>query len=103
MFASGSISIGRSAAILSNLANLAEVIIFPIALSAAQKNQVESYLAIKYGITINQTTPTNYTISNSSIAWNATLAGIYKNDITGIGRDDTSTLNQNISQSLTNT
>ena len=102
-FVSGSISIGRSADVLSSLTNLAEVITFPIALTAAQKNQVESYFALKYGITLDQTTPTNYMISNTRIAWDASLAGIYKNDIAGIGRDDTSTLNQNSSQSVSNT
>lgn len=59
-------------------------------MTSVNKNKVESYLALKYGITLDQTTATNYTLSSSDIIWNATLAGAYKNDIAGIARDDTS-------------
>jgi hypothetical protein len=102
-FTVNNFGIGRIANTNSTLTNLAEVIIYPTAITLIQKNQVESYLAIKYGITLDQTTATNYTYSNGSIVWNATTAGAYKNNIAGIGRDDSSTLNHLISQSVTNT
>lgn len=69
----------------------------------ANKNKVESYLALKYGISLDQTTVTNYTLSNGSIVWNALSGTTYNNNIAGIGRDDTSTLNHIRSQSVTNT
>lgn len=79
------------------------MIIYPSNLTTLQQNRVESYLAIKYGITLDQTTPSDYIYSNGTIVWSATGAGVFNNNITGIGRDDTSTLNQNRSQSVTNT
>lgn len=69
----------------------------------AQTNQVESYLALKYGITLDQTLPTNYTLSDGSIAWSATGAGVYKNNIAGIARDDASMLAQYRSQTVNDT
>ena len=62
----------------------------------------ESYLALKYGITLDQTTPRNYVFSDGGIVWNTTSAGIYKNDIAGIGRDTGSSLLQKKSQSINN-
>ena len=73
-FASSSIGIGRTNTVNSTLANVGEVIAYPTELTGAARNQVESYLAIKYGITLDQTTATNYTLSNGSVVWNATSA-----------------------------
>ncbi len=83
-FTVNNFGIGRVGNTNSTLTNLAEVIIYPTVLTLPQKNRVESYLAIKYGITIDQTAATNYVYSNGTIAWNAASAGIYKNNITGI-------------------
>lgn len=82
---------------------MAEVIIFPTAITLVQKNQVESYLALKYGITLDQTTATNYLASNGTVIWNAGSGGVYNKNIAGIARDDSSTLNHLRSQSITNT
>jgi hypothetical protein len=71
-WASASIGVGRVFNTNSTLTNLAEVIIYPTSLTVAQQNRVESYLAIKYGITLDQTTPKDYTYSNGSIVWSAT-------------------------------
>lgn len=32
-------------------------------LTAANRNKIDSYLALKYGITLDQTTATNYVLS----------------------------------------
>lgn len=103
VFASNSIGIGRTNTTNSSLANVGEVIIYPNELTGSARNQVESYLAIKYGITLDQTTATDYTLSNASTVWSALSAGIDKNNIAGIARDDVSTLSQLSSQSATNT
>ena len=72
-------------------------------------NSVESYMALKYGITLDQTvdrdgdgnTGTDYTLSDTnSIAWNETDNIGYNNDIAGVGRDDRFHLNQKQSKSV---
>ncbi len=80
--------------------DIAEFIVFDKALGDAERNQVESYLAIKYGSTLDQATPTNYTASKGTVVWNATANSSYKNDIAGIGQDDDTSLNQTQSRSI---
>ncbi len=81
--------------------NIPELIAFNQQLTAPQRLQVESYLATKYGITLNQTTAQNYLASDgSTITWNATANSSYKNNIAGIGRDDLTALYQKQSQSI---
>lgn len=79
---------------------IAEVVVFRSAVTAANANNVESYLALKYGITLRQTPAKNYTDSTSAIIWNATTNAIYNQNIAGIGRDDDSALNQKQSRSV---
>ncbi|MFN8335710.1 MAG: T9SS type A sorting domain-containing protein [Cyclobacteriaceae bacterium] len=80
--------------------DLAEVILYNANLSAASRTRIESYLAIKYGITLDQTTATNYVNSSGTIVYPAvTSHDLYDNDIAGIARDDNSALNQPASQS----
>lgn len=82
---------------------IAELIIYNTGLTIANRNKIESYLAIKYGITLNQTTPTNYTASGGAILWNAAAGSGYINNIAGIARDDGFSLSQKKSQSTSNT
>ncbi len=81
---------------------LAEVITFNTTLSAADINKVESYLAVKYGITLDQSGNTNYTSSIGTVIWNSTGNSPYRQNITGIGRDDSSRLMQKQSFSVNN-
>ena len=85
--------------------DMAEFIIFSRLLTAAERNKVESYLAVKYGFTLNQSAinNNNYTASNDSIVWNRSANSLYANNITGIGRDDTSGLLQKQSKSINST
>jgi hypothetical protein len=78
--------------------NVGEVVYFPWDLTANEKARVESYLAIKYGITLSGGTM-NYLASDSSVLWNATTNSGYRNNITIIGRDDASALSQKQSRS----
>ena len=82
--------------------DIAEVIIYSTTLSAAERNKIESYLAIKYGFTLNQAAANNndYTSANGTIIWNRAANAGYANDITGIGRDDASGLSQKQSRSV---
>ncbi|MFT7149032.1 MAG: hypothetical protein ACI82Q_000888 [Nonlabens sp.] len=77
----------------------------PGSFTSAQRNRIESYLAIKYGITLDQSTAKNYVNSAGTVIFDATsstaLGGFvdYNNDIAGIGRDDDSELDQPKSRS----
>jgi len=53
---------------------VAELIAYSGTLTPTNINRIESYLAIKYGITLDQSTATNYVYSNGSIIWNAGTA-----------------------------
>lgn len=80
--------------------NIPEVVLFPTNLTTLQTNQVNSYLALKYGLTLSQTTAQNYTASDgTTIYWNGTSNSGYKNNIAGIVRDDLSALYQKQSKS----
>jgi hypothetical protein len=78
---------------------IAEIISFSSRPTDAEKNRIQSYLAIKYGITIDQTSPQDYVNSAGTTVWNATTNSGYANDIAGIGRDDDSCLSQKQSKS----
>jgi len=60
-----------------------------MAFSGAVPNQgrIESYLAVKYGITMGTTaSPVSYSASDGTTIW--TGSGTYQNDVHGIGRDN---------------
>ena len=80
---------------------MCEIMHYPFILNSTEENQVQSYLALKWGITLDQVfTPTNYLNSASTIIWDATGANqTYRHKIAGIGRDDISGLYQKQSQS----
>ena len=75
---------------------IAEVISYSARLSDADRRDVETYLAIKYGITLDMTSQ-NYTDGGVSIYNHST----YSHDIAGIGKDEaTQGLNQTSSKSI---
>ena len=80
---------------------IGEVMLYLIGLTDLERSQVESYLAIKYGFTLDQTTPQNYIASDgTTVYWDATTNATYKNNIAGIARDDASGLTQKQSKSV---
>lgn len=67
------------------------------------RNRIQSYLAIKYGITLGvQGTSQDYVDSSGSVIWDQSANSGYNYDIAGIGRDDASELNQKQSKSINN-
>ncbi|MFN0082374.1 MAG: gliding motility-associated C-terminal domain-containing protein [Ferruginibacter sp.] len=82
--------------------DIAETIIYSTTLNPAERNRVESYLAVKYGFTLNQlaANANNYVASNATITWNRALNSGFASDITGIGRDNTTALSQKQSRSV---
>lgn len=78
---------------------MAEIINYERILTSPEKLRVNSYLAIKYGITLgDKNTPTDYKSSDNTTVW--TADAVYQNGIFGIGRDNTSFLHQRISKSI---
>lgn len=70
-------------------------------LTDTEMDRVNSYLAIKYGTTLYQTPIQNYIASDGTTTpWNAATNTGYNSNITGIGRDDNSALNQKQSKSV---
>lgn len=80
---------------------ISEVILYKRKLNTTERAQVNSYMAFRYGITLDQATATDY-LASDGIAkmWTAADNGIYKNNIAGIGRDDKGTLLQKQSRSI---
>jgi hypothetical protein len=74
---------------------IAEVVLYSQS-AGAQKANIESYLALKYGIHKID----NYVGSDNTIIWDATNNSAYHNDVFGIGIDDLSGLSQSISNSM---
>uniref|UniRef100_UPI0040479353 LamG-like jellyroll fold domain-containing protein n=1 Tax=Mariniflexile sp. TaxID=1979402 RepID=UPI0040479353 len=93
---------------LGNLnGRVAEIFTFANRLSDADRNKVESYLAIKYGITLGSTTVASKNYINSfasnNIVWSITSNAGFNFDVAGIGRDDASDLNQKQSRTVNRT
>lgn len=76
--------------------SIAEIVTYTdISHSATTRSKVESYLALKYGITLAH----DYLSSNGTTIWNKSLNMAYNSNIIGIGRDDNSALSQKQSKS----
>ncbi|WP_418499142.1 hypothetical protein, partial [Flagellimonas sp.] len=76
--------------------NIAEVLVADGALSATHIQRVESYLAIKYGITLNSAGQLGsivgnqgyqYLSANGAVIWNPAINPAYRFDIAGLARD----------------
>ncbi|MEO7309021.1 MAG: T9SS type A sorting domain-containing protein [Chitinophagaceae bacterium] len=80
--------------------SIAEIVLFPSALSPADRNQVESYLALKYGFNLGTyDSLRDYTASDGATRyWTASTT--WSHDVFGIGRDDGALLNQTKSNSI---
>ncbi|TRX27548.1 T9SS type A sorting domain-containing protein [Flavobacterium franklandianum] len=93
---------------------LSEIVAYTAPNSALNQQKIQSYLGLKYGITLHDIASTNnsgvslstrlndvnYIDSAANIIWNTTINTGYNYDITGIGRDDDSQLNQKQSKTV---
>ncbi|PZR24027.1 MAG: hypothetical protein DI535_22785 [Citrobacter freundii] len=68
-------------------ADIAEFIVYNVAQGSTNRTAIESYLGIKYGITLGH----NYTSSAGTVVYNVAS---YNTNIAGVGRDDASKLMQ---------
>ena len=77
--------------------------------STPNQQKIQSYLAIKYGVTLKEfgtakeafdyECDTDYVDSQGTVIWDASVNAGYNYDVAGIGRDDASELNQKQSKS----
>lgn len=65
-----------------------ELLVFSKNLANHEKQKIETYLSLKYGISINYISEKNYLSSEGNIIWNFRDNKKYGYRITGIGRDD---------------
>ncbi|MGX4588425.1 S-layer homology domain-containing protein [Paenibacillus chitinolyticus] len=77
-------------------AEVAEIILYD-SKTSDDAAKIETYLAVKYGITLNNGT-SNYISTNDYTVW--TADSTYKHNIAGIGRDDAEALVQKQSRSV---
>ncbi|WP_433749080.1 S-layer homology domain-containing protein [Paenibacillus amylolyticus] len=71
-----------------------EIIVYDHALTDEERQKVSTYLAIKYGYTLDQTTANSYVDSNMATIWDSNVNAAYTHRVTSIGRDDQSGLMQ---------
>ncbi|POY38062.1 hypothetical protein C3L50_12365 [Flavobacterium alvei] len=103
---------GRALSALNG--RLSEVVVYTSPNSALNQQKIQSYLGIKYGITLHATTSdnqsgvsdvtrlndVNYIDSAGNIIWDTNTNTGHNYDITGIGRDDDSQLYQKQSKTV---
>ncbi len=80
-----------------------EVIVYNRALTAAELLQANSYLALKYGITLANGTTDYIATDGTTRMWTVSKNGTFNKNIAGIGRDDKTGLFQKQSRSASDT
>ena len=94
--------------------DIAEIVYFETVLSAAERNQLESYLAIKYGMTLSSNTDGDATAFESgegdylssdgtTVVWDADVNQTYHNDIVGVANSQDGAFSQTSSRSTNTT
>ncbi len=91
----GSIPSDRQLPVVSFTGVIPEIIVFDRVLSPEERLRVESYLAIKYGLSLQQPDYITYLNASGDTIWNGRHYPEFSSHITGIGRDDASGLRQN--------
>lgn len=76
--------------------DIAEVVVYTNNLSTVEKTKIESYLAIKFGLTLGK----SYMSGNNSTIWDYAANTGYNNKIVGLGREDCQRLHQKQSGSV---
>jgi hypothetical protein len=95
--------IGRNFDVQGSLnGRVAEIFTFAERVTDADRQKIESYLAIKYGITLGSSTEAqkDYINSFGTSVWDISASTGYNFHVAGIGRDSISDLNQKQSKTL---
>ncbi|MFD2034655.1 hypothetical protein ACFSKL_07645 [Belliella marina] len=69
-------------------------------LTETERRRVDSYLAIKYGITLSRLESLNYLSSTEETVWDGVNSTEFNNNVFGIARDDIGLLSQKVSTSV---
>lgn len=67
--------------------SICESIIYNRMLSNRERQKVDTYLALKYGVTLDQTIPTSYVSSNGRVVWDAVANAEFSHHIFGMCND----------------
>ncbi|GAA3622468.1 LamG-like jellyroll fold domain-containing protein [Flavivirga jejuensis] len=83
---------------------IAEVIVYNGSITNTERDKIESYLAIKYGVTLGTNgTSQDYVDSDGRVIWDQLDNVGFNYNVTGIGQDDVAELNQKQSKSINTT
>ncbi|MDE5424395.1 hypothetical protein L3073_19475, partial [Ancylomarina sp. DW003] len=90
---------------------LAELIVYTSVPTPLEQEQVQSYLAVKYGLTKNSADNVttggederDYFAADGTVIWDYSANTAYHNDVAGVGRDDDAGLDQQKSKSSNTT
>ncbi|MES2629015.1 MAG: hypothetical protein V4616_08600, partial [Bacteroidota bacterium] len=75
---------------------IAEIIVYNTRLAAADIEKIETYLGVKYGLSLGH----NYVSSNGTVVWNTAANPVYNYGIIGLGTDAATGLQQRQSMSM---
>ena len=81
---------GKQVDVVSSSPMISEFILYEKILKETEIVKIETYLALKYGITLQR----DYINSSNDVVWNYKIDSAWSNNIAGIGRDDRAALNQ---------
>lgn len=98
--------IGRNFDVQGSLnGRVAEIFTFAEQVTAVDRQKIESYLAVKYGVTLGASTEAqkDYINSFDTSVWDISANAGYNYHVAGIGRDSISDLNQKQSKTLNTT
>jgi hypothetical protein len=82
------------------IGDIAENIVYNIKLGSTELGRINSYLAIKYGVTLRNTTTYQYKATDGSLVWDGANSGGFHNNVAGIARDEMEDLDQKQSRSV---
>lgn len=81
--------------------NIGETIIYGAGnLTTAERRKVDSYLAIKYGITLGQLNTDHYLGADGTFVWDGGTDTVFNNNIFGVAREDIGLFEQKVSTSV---
>lgn len=81
--------------------NIGETIIYGCGtLSTTERRRVDTYLAIKYGITLDRTETEHYLAADGSTVWDGSTNTVFNNNIFGVAREDVGAFHQKASKSV---
>jgi len=83
------------------IGHLGETIIYGAGnITATERRRVDSYLAIKYGITMGGVNTDHYLDADGNMVWNGGTNTTYNNNVFGVAREDIGLFEQKVSKSV---